>query len=167
MEISRELFDQIKKYQLGPSVMNRGHEDIIDSVDFDLMNDCEDFVDQVFPDGLFDEDEYDWDNPDQDDVLEFFQETLDDPWFRMDKYRKDKKLSLSEVPEFRDFMINKPIPDYESEEGMFIYKGKLTCESDCLYVYTERQGHSWEGVRVSLLGIFESDKECMKVLFDQ
>lgn len=55
MEITRELFDQIKKYQLGPGMMNRGQEEVLDNIEFDLMNDCDDFVDQVFPDGLFDE----------------------------------------------------------------------------------------------------------------
>lgn len=128
---------------------------ILESVGFDYIDECEEFIGNYFPDE-------EWRIPDPDLVVSFFESLPNQLDRRIRKYKIDGMLTNREVDEYKvwrqkHFETNGDLPGY--------FIGRISCQSKELVVFRSSCGYAFEGVDHSLLGIFDSLEDGISTLF--
>ena len=80
----------------------------------------------------------------------------------MAKFERDGKLSVAEREAFKSHVIEDAVGNGDYP-GVFV--GALQYGKKQLFVYTTRQGHSFEGIEIDILGLFENQEEALLKLF--
>ena len=161
MKIGKKDFEYGHRLASGllPEGEHRSLQELIsewlyDGIYFDFEGDSEYL-------GCFIENET-WEAPDQDLVLEWLESQNENPEFRMAKFERDGKLSVAEREAFKSHVIEDAVGngDYPS-----VFVGALQYGKKQLFVYTTRHGHSFEGIEIDILGLFENQEQALLKLF--
>jgi hypothetical protein len=159
--IPKELFEQGLAFAASNndrSVITRAFLDVdewLEATGFDRDYDTE-FFGKYFPDDMFEHiDDYA--------IQEYFETTLDDPEARLLEYRAGKGLSTDELENYKEKFISNA---YESGDYPGIYCGDISDGNRSIYYFGTRTGYSWEGISYEDYGIFLSEQDAIKILFN-
>lgn len=149
--ISKEAFLQglvLADYHSGEHVNSQEFLDFekwLEDIHFQQENDAE-FLGMYFPDHLFDE-------PDEDDVAEFFEFSLEDPSLRLQKYKFDKNISSEERKKYREYFINCA---FENGDYPTVVISEISDGEKSIFYFGTVKGYSFEGLETEDLGVFST-----------
>ena len=108
--------------------------EILESIKFVLMDQCNEYQGKIIDAGS-------WLEPEQYLIEEFFERTLEDAWQRITDYQQDPVLTEQERELYKEYCIDRAHDD-EYHAGMFT--GLLSCNGSHLVVIAQRTGGAWD-----------------------
>jgi len=161
LEISKELYEEGEKLlslNLTSIFESNGYDFVINKqmnwilkVGLDLYNDNH-F--SFYPRGNVGK--FLWEDPNKDSIIEFIEQYIDNPKFRLKKFNFDGKLSIKETKDFKDYTIQKHAdPDNDGS----VYIAIVKFEKKQLIIFSTRFRDTFGNIGCALHGIFNTYKE--------